>query len=205
MMSKILPINRAKSGAISLIIVCFVASGAVRFAGSAPAFAQEMGGRRDYGNAAPHVEEVAMAETAASCEPMGEPSVLLAAIATRQEQIATREAYIDGREQTLKVAEARISEQLIALRGAEERLAATLAIADDAAENDVAQLTEVYERMKPTDAAGIFETMDIQFAAGFFARMRPDSAANIMAELPSDLAYSISVVMAGRNANAPRE
>ena len=203
-MAKILP-NKPSPGAISLIIFCFLASVLVRIAGSAPALAQEMGGQRSY-DIAPMMQTEANAENAAGiCEPLGEPSVLLAALASRQEQIATREAYIDGREQTLKVAEARIAEQLAALRGAEERLAATLAQADDAAENDVAQLTEVYERMKPADAAGIFETMDIQFAAGFFARMRPDSAANIMAELPSELAYSISVVMAGRNANAPRE
>ncbi len=199
-MAKILP-NKPAFGAISLIIFFFLASVLLRIADSAPAFAQEMGGQRSY-DSAPIMQTGA---NAGICEPLGEPSVLLAALSLRQDQITTREAYLDGREQTLKVAEARIAEQLAALRGAEERLAATLAQADDAAENDVAQLTEVYERMKPADAAGIFETMDIQFAAGFFARMRPDSAANIMAELPSELAYSISVVMAGRNANAPRE
>ncbi len=203
-MVKILP-NKPSPWTILLIIFCFLASVVVRVAGSAPALAQEMGGQRSYDNAALSQAGPEPDNNAEICEPMGEPSVLLAALSSRQDQLATREAYIDGREQTLKVAEARIAEQLAALRGAEERLAATLAQADDAAENDVAQLTEVYERMKPADAAGIFETMDIQFAAGFFARMRPDAAASIMAELPSELAYSISVIMAGRNANAPRE
>ncbi len=203
-MAKILP-TKPSAGAISLIIFCFLASVLVRVAASAPALAQELDGQRS-NDISPMMQTDANATNNAEvCEPVGEPSILLAALASRQEQISTREAYIDGREQILKVSEARIAEQLVALRGAEERLAATLAQADDAAENDVAQLTEVYERMKPADAAGIFETMDIQFAAGFFARMRPDAAANIMAELPSDLAYSISVVMAGRNANAPRE
>jgi flagellar motility protein MotE (MotC chaperone) len=130
---------------------------------------------------------------------------LLKAIQEREAQIAEREAYIDRRMQTLAVAEQRIREQMDALTEAESKLAATLNLADNATEEDVARLTEVYQRMKPTEAAGIFETMDIQFAAGFFSRMRPESSAAIMANLPADLAYSISVVMAGRNANAPRE
>ena len=204
-MHKLLTTNRGRPGAVSLIIFLFIASVLVRITALAPAIAQEMGGMRSYDQISQSDDQQGNQIAAQACEPQGEPSVLMAAIVSRQDQITTREAYIDGREQTLKVAEARIAEQLAALRGAEERLAATLAQADDAAENDVAQLTEVYERMKPADAAGIFETMDIQFAAGFFSRMRPDAAANIMAALPADLAYSISVVMAGRNANAPRE
>ncbi|MCF6319595.1 MAG: hypothetical protein L3J83_10030, partial [Proteobacteria bacterium] len=159
-----------------MIIFCFLASVLVRVAASAPALAQEMSVAGNNEPATPMQSGPALANMSGTCEPLDEPSVLLAALSSRQDQIASREAYLDGREQVLKVAEARIAEQLLALRGAEERLAATLAQANDAAENDVAQLTEVYERMKPADAAGIFETMDIQFAAGFFARMRPDAA-----------------------------
>lgn len=189
---------RRRVGTISVIITLFVASGLIRMIDSGGAIAQEMGGMRTY--LEPEVvHDVAEVETDA------EMSALLTAIRNREQQLAEREAYIDRRQQTLNVAETRIEEQMNALRQAEEQLAATLAIADNAAENDVSHLTEVYERMKPAEAAGIFETMDIDFAAGFFSRMRPDSSAAIMAQLPSDLAYSISVVMAGRNARAPRE
>ena len=141
----------------------------------------------------------------ASAEADPDMPALLKAIQDREAQIAEREAYIDRRMQTLAVAEQRIREQMDALTEAESKLAATLSLADNATEEDVARLTEVYQRMKPTEAADIFETMDIQFAAGFFSRMRPESSAAIMANLPAELAYSISVVMAGRNANAPRE
>jgi len=183
-----------KAGTITVIVGLFLASGLIRAVDIAPAFAQEM-----------------MPETAlepmemASAEPVPDMPVLLKAIQDREAQIAEREAYIDRRMQTLAVAEQRIREQMDALREAESKLAATLSLADNATEEDVARLTEVYQRMKPTEAAGIFETMDIQFAAGFFSRMRPESSAAIMANLPAELAYSISVVMAGRNAAAPRE
>jgi len=183
-----------KTGTISVIVGLFLASGMIRMAEIAPAFAEEM-----LPEAAPESLEMA------SAAPTRDMPALLQAIQDREAQIAEREAYIDRRMQTLAVAEQRIREQMSALSEAESKLAATLSLADNATEEDVARLTEVYQRMKPAEAAGIFETMDIQFAAGFFSRMRPESSAAIMANLPADLAYSISVVMAGRNANAPRE
>ncbi len=183
-----------KTGTITVLVGLFLASGLIRIAEVAPAFAEEM-----LPEAAPETMDMA------SVEPASDMPKLLKAIQEREAQIAEREAYIDRRMQTLAVAEQRIREQMEALTDAEEKLAATLSLADNATEEDVARLTEVYQRMKPVEAAGIFETMDIQFAAGFFSRMRPEASAAIMANLPADLAYSISVVMAGRNANAPRE
>ena len=186
-----------KSGTISVIIGLFVVSGLIRLAEVAPALAEGMSGSADYANEAQPTQVIA--------GPALETPELLAAIQRREAQLAEREAYIDRRMQTLAVAEQRVQEQMAALTDAEEKLAATLALADSATEQDVSRLTEVYQRMKPDEAAGIFETMDIQFAAGFFSRMRPESSAAIMAHLPAELAYSISVVMAGRNANAPTE
>jgi len=183
-----------KTGTISVIVGLFLASSLIRFAEVAPAFAKEMLPESA-------VENMEMANV----EPLPDMPAMLQAIQQREAQITEREAYIDRRMQTLAVAEQRIREQMDALVEAENKLAATLSLADSATEEDVARLTEVYQRMKPAEAAGIFETMDIQFAAGFFSRMRPESSAAIMANLPADLAYSISVVMAGRNANAPRE
>ncbi len=177
-----------------MIVGLFLASGLIRGIEIAPAFAEGL------------LPDTASAPLQmASAEPASDMPALLKAIQAREAQIAEREAYIDRRMQTLAVAEQRIREQMDALTEAESKLAATLTLADNATEEDVARLTEVYQRMKPAEAAGIFETMDIQFAAGFFSRMRPESSAAIMANLPADLAYSISVVMAGRNANAPRE
>ena len=93
---------------------------------------------------------------------------------------------------------------MIALEQIESDLRKTLALADGAAENDLARLTSVYENMKPKDAAALFETMEPDFAAGFLGRMRPDAAASVMTGLSPGAAYSISVILAGRNANAPK-
>ena len=130
---------------------------------------------------------------------------LLSEIAEREETLSEREAMVDERMATLKFAEDEIAKQIAALEKAEENLRATMAIASTAAEDDIVRLTAVYENMKSQEAAALFEEMSPEFAAGFLARMRPDAAAAILAGLEASTAYSVSVIMAGRNANAPTE
>lgn len=191
---------RAQSGPLRFILVCFVASGLIRLGIAGPAIAEQ------YAALGPEVTGPGTDEVphAAGCMPNGDADELMQAIASRAQSLDQREAYINNREAALAIAETRIAEQLQSLQGAEEQLAATLSRADSAADEDVARLTAVYEQMKPNAAAAIFETMDIDFAAGFLARMQPQYAAGILSAMPADLAYSVSVVIAGRNAGAPR-
>lgn len=144
-------------------------------------------------------------EEAALCMPPTDSAVMLEAFQQREARIVRREGQIADRMQALQVAEAEISEKLAALAEAESSLAATLALAETAAETDLSQLTAVYENMKPQDAAALFTQMAPEFAAGFMGRMRPDAAAAIMTSLDPTQAYSISVILAGRNALVPTE
>jgi len=128
---------------------------------------------------------------------------VLAQLQEREGLLKEREAVLATRLQALDVAEAQIEKNLTALIAAEANLAATMALADSAAEDDLQRLTAVYENMKPKEAAPLFEAMDPQFAAGFLGRMRADAAASIMSGLEPQTAYAISVILAGRNANVP--
>lgn len=134
----------------------------------------------------------------------GNLSNLVKALHEREVQVAEREKQLEMRLRALSVADAEIEKRLIALTEMETTLRATLALADEASEKDLLRLTAVYESMKPKDAAVLFEQMDSSFSAGFLARMRPDVAAEIMSGLSPQAAYSISVILAGRNANAPK-
>lgn len=140
----------------------------------------------------------------------GAPDVLalLEAIERREGRIADLESAVardreavENRAQALAVAEKRIEERLAQLVAAEKALAATIAKVDAASEGDLERLTAVYENMKPKDAAALFEEMNPDFAAGFLGRMRADAAGAIMAGLQPTTAYTISVVLAGRNAD----
>lgn len=131
-------------------------------------------------------------------------SKLLLAFQKREEEISEAEKKLAVRQKALQVAGDEIEKRLATLQSAEESLKSLLALADTAAEDDLAQLTSVYENMKPKQAAELFETMEPAFAAGFLGRMRPDTAAAIMAGLSPQAAYSVSVILAGRNADVPK-
>lgn len=130
---------------------------------------------------------------------------VLEEIRKRDLLLRAEEAKLRDREASIAAAEIEIRDNLGALRKAEDELRATIALAATSAEDDLARLTAVYENMKPKEAAALFGEMTPEFAAGFLGRMRPDSAAAILAGLDSNTAYSISVVLAGRNANVPTD
>ncbi|MEP1767142.1 MAG: hypothetical protein ABJJ53_10965 [Sulfitobacter sp.] len=140
----------------------------------------------------------------ALAQDQGELSGLITALAERETQVSEREKRLEMRSRALSIADEEIEKRLKDLAETESTLRATLALADAASEKDILNLTSVYENMKPKDAATLFEEMEPNFAAGFLGRMRPDSAAQIMAGLSPQAAYSISVILAGRNANVPK-
>lgn len=133
------------------------------------------------------------------------PLALAEALTAREGQIRAQEAAVADRMSALGLAEQAIETRLAALQDAEERLSRTVAMADGAAEADLATLTDVYQRMRPRDAAPLFEAMAPEFAAGFLGRMKPDAAAAILAGMSADRGYAISVLLAGRNSGAPTE
>lgn len=144
-------------------------------------------------------------EEAAATNVAPELAELLQRTRKKELELREREAALESRMQVLALVEATVNEDIERLKQAEADLRATMAMADQAAEQDIARLTAVYENMKPEQAAVLFQKMEPSFAAGFLGRMRADAAAAILAGLEPDLAYSISVVLAGRNADVPRE
>jgi flagellar motility protein MotE (MotC chaperone) len=183
----------ARNGSVTAILVAlFVLSAGIRIvSGPLPALARDVPGAdladlyrypaRDFGSGSDVLEP------------------LLAEIETRKADLAAREAEIDRREREAAALAQEIVAQLSELEAAEARLERMLAVARTAAETDIAQLVSVYESMKPKESARIFSEMTPDFAAGFLARMQPEIAARVIAELDPEKAYSISVVLAGRN------
>ena len=182
----------AGRGVLVLLSLLFISSGLIRLGGGSHAFATTSS------------DEPVAAPAAQSCEGPRDELGLLAELRTREERVIAREAELNDRDRALALARTEIDRKLAELEAAETSLSETLTMADKAADEDVARLVSVYERMKPKDAAALFTEMDPDFAAGFLARMRPELAASVMAGLAPDKAYTISVVLAGRNANAPK-
>lgn len=123
--------------------------------------------------------------------------------ALRQE-LDRRALALEDREMAVSRAQTLVEERLAELAAAETRLEGLIALSDTAAETDLDRLTAVYETMPATEVAAIFGQMDASFAAGFLTRMAPAASASLMAELTPEQAYAVSVVIATRNATAPR-
>ena len=189
-------LRRSGRGALFVLALLLGGSGAIR-----------LGLGADHAFAKVSAEGPATGTEAAApiCEPDAGALAMLEELKARESRLKAREAELDDRAQAIAVAREEIEGRLATLVAAEEKLSATLTLADQAAEDDVARLVAVYEKMKPKDAAALFAAMDPDFAAGFLARMRPDAAAAVMAGLEPSTGYAISVVLAGRNAKAPKD
>ncbi|MGJ8543984.1 MAG: MotE family protein [Sulfitobacter sp.] len=203
-----------RRGAILSISALLLASSALRFAaGMDTALASNTNGMTAQELEIPRENEPDSMEVAEAILPSTgsdkkmsrtDMTSLLDALKARETRASERERQIEMRAKALAVADQEIAKRLTALEQAEAALRATLSLANSAAEDDLTKLTAVYENMKPKDASALFEEMDPHFAAGFLGRMRPDSAADIMAGLSPDKAYSVSVILAGRNAKVPK-
>lgn len=180
------PSNAGAVSGLSLIVLCFLASAALRIAESGAAFAEEFA-------------------TVAAESDAAEGEGLLAAIREREAQLDAEAKRLSDRQQTLNVAEAKLAEQLAAFETAQRQLEETMALADNAAERDIDTMTAVYENMKPADAARIFGEMDVTFAAGLLSRLRPETAAAVLTGMEPAAAYAVTLMIASRNANVPTE
>ena len=190
--------RKGSRSALVLIAGFFLASGLLRLgSGTGSAIAREVEALTN--------SEKEEAQVSQICETSEGISELLLAVKQREMRLLERKETFANRLQALGVAEVSMKRNLAALNEAENNLKATMALADTAAEDDLSSLTSVYENMKSKDAIPLFEEMDPQFSAGFLGRMRPDVAASILAGLTPAKAYSISIILAGRNAQVPTE
>ena len=194
--------RRRGKGTLHVIGGLLLLSGIVRAMDTGQAWAES---RADHAtDANPPVEVAAEPETAPPGA-LGDNPALLEAFRQREARIAEREKQMEDRMQALQLAEREASERVAALTAAEDSLKSTIALADVAAETDIQKLVAVYQNMKPKEAAALFSQMTPDFAAGFLGLMDPAIAAQIMAQVSPETAYSISVVLAGRNAGVPTQ
>lgn len=192
-------LTKKNRGALTTIALIFALSALIRLSGGAgEAIADEI-------SAFKNVETQEMENQSSTIYSDVEIAALMDGLKKRENALISKEMEIAKKMKAIELASAEISANLTALKAAENSLKSTMALSASAAEDDLLQLTAVYETMKPKDAAALFEAMTPEFAAGFLSRMNSNSAAALMAGLEPETAYTISVILAGRNANAPRK
>jgi flagellar motility protein MotE (MotC chaperone) len=189
---------------LSLMILMFLGSATLRIAVGADEALAQANPSNDISPTEQAVRTYTDATTFSAPIERERLSKLLELLKEKEARISQREEAQNTRQKALDDAAEENEARLAEIKGAEQSLRETLTLSDSAAEDDLSRLTSVYESMKSKDAAPLFEAMEPEFAAGFLGRMRPDAAANIMAGLNPDFAYTISVHLAGRNAQVKK-
>ena len=141
----------------------------------------------------------------ASCQMDKSTEEMVLAIQEKNQSLRQKEDLIASQELALALSHQAVDKKLAELKQAEDNLLQAISISQTAAQSDIQNLTSVYASMKPKQAARLFEEMDSEFASGFLGLMPPENAAEILAGLSPQKAYAISILLAGRNANAPTE
>jgi len=171
---------------LSVLATMFIVSAAIRLL--------------DSGGEVWAANEILPAGAAEVC--VAETPDILAALDQRAFDLDTYETSLAEQAKALEERSKEIDGQIAELERTKAELEATVVMVDSASENDLMKLTSVYENMKPSDAAELFSLMDPAFAAGFIGRMQPEVSAQILTNIDPEVAYTLSVVLAGRNANA---
>lgn len=108
---------------------------------------------------------------------------VLQALGARRQALEARAGALDTDTQLLTVAERRLDERLTELRRLEASVGALLGQLDEQSAARVANLVDVYQRMRAKDAAAIFDTLDEDTLVLVASRMRQQNLAEVMGRM----------------------
>lgn len=123
---------------------------------------------------------------------------LLEQLSARTRELDAQERELETRESVIAAAELRVEAAMKALQQEKE----TLALADEGRarerSDEIGELANAYERMKPRDAARIFDALDDDILIPIAAGMRTQSLAGVLAEMSAERATALTVALANR-------
>ncbi|WP_431301954.1 MotE family protein [Sediminicoccus sp. BL-A-41-H5] len=129
---------------------------------------------------------------------------VLEALRARRAEIEAREAALAQREMLMAAAERRLADRLEELNGLRQRLEAEGRQRDERTEQGWRQMVRLYEGMRPRDAAGIFDELEMPVLLQVVDRMREAKAAPVLAAMRPERARALTTELA-RHRSRPLE
>lgn len=136
-------------------------------------------------------------------EPASAQPALVEALSKRREQLDSRSAEIDLRENLLKAAEKRLEDRLQELKRIEETIASEDKKRTDEEQARYKDLVTMYEAMKVKQAAAIFEKLDPRVLLEVAAMMKPSKLSDILGAMAPEAAQRLTVSLARRDVGPP--
>ncbi len=123
---------------------------------------------------------------------------VLERLVERRDELDRRSQEIDMRDNLLKVTEARIDEKINELKKMEETLNDLLQLHDEQEKAQMDSLVKIYEKMKPKDAARIFNGLEMDILIDVASKIKEAKMASILASMNSQRANKLTVELATR-------
>lgn len=146
-------------------------------------------------------------EAPASDAPLSYPQIapseverrILKKLASRRSALEALERELSLRESLLTAAEQKMADRAAALDRERIRIDDMRAAHDVAAAEDIGILVSAYEKMKPRNAAEIFNALDQEIMLAVAENMRTQSLAGILANMSPERARVLTELLAARN------
>ncbi|WP_374377194.1 MotE family protein [Dongia sp.] len=106
---------------------------------------------------------------------------VLQQLAKRREDLELKSRQLDEREAMVAAAEQRMEQKMAELKALQSTVEDLLKKRSDAEEQRLQALVQTYEKMKPKDAAQVFEELDMDLLVDLVSRMKPGKSAPILA------------------------
>ena len=117
---------------------------------------------------------------------------LLQTLQERRQTLDTRERDIVTRENLLATTDAKIQERMAALKVVEGNLQKLLGQVDDLESQRITSLVRVYEKMKPKDAAAVWEGLDTEVLLKIAQKMKEQPLSLILAKMSPERAREVT-------------
>lgn len=123
---------------------------------------------------------------------------ILGRLQDRREELENLKRELDMRESLIKAAEKRLEAKVEELKDVEARIKAASGARGKAEAQRFKGIIEMYENMKPKDAARIFDRLEMRILVEVSTAMKPRSMSEILAQMSPDAAEKLTVELANR-------
>ncbi len=123
---------------------------------------------------------------------------VLQALGARRQALDARGEALETQDGMMLAAEQRLSERLAELRTLETHVNDLLGQLDEAQEQRLASLVDVYQRMRAKDAATVFDGLEDDVLVQVASRMRQANLAEVMGRMDPNRARALTQMLADR-------
>jgi len=140
-------------------------------------------------------------ETAAETNVSPTEQAVLQRLSERRTELDNRASKLEMQASLVKAAEARLNQRLDELKALEARVQALVDKQSVQGDKAFAGLVSSYENMRPSDAAAVFNTLDINVLLRLALNINPRKMSPILAKMSRERAQLLTVRMASPQVN----